>query len=72
MIGKWLIRAGIILIVIGWLISNTRIGKIFSKLGHLPGDIVIKKENFAFYFPITTCIILSLVLTLVLWLIFRR
>ncbi len=40
-------------------------------LGRLPGDIVIDRENFHFYFPITTMILLSVVLSLVLWL-FRK
>lgn len=38
-------------------------------LGRLPGDIYIKKENFSFFFPLTTCIILSLILSFILWLI---
>ncbi len=38
-------------------------------LGHLPGDIVIERENFRFYFPITTMILVSLLLSLILWLI---
>lgn len=40
-------------------------------LGRLPGDIAIKKDNFSFYFPITTSIIISLLLTLIFWL-FRK
>jgi len=36
-------------------------------LGQLPGDIVVKKENFSFYFPLTTCIIMSIVLTALLY-----
>jgi len=40
-------------------------------LGRLPGDIVVKKENFSFYFPLATSIIVSLVLTLLFW-FFRR
>jgi uncharacterized protein HemY len=40
-------------------------------LGRLPGDIVIKRENFTFYFPLATSIIISVILTLILWL-FRR
>ncbi|KTD19238.1 DUF2905 domain-containing protein [Legionella jordanis] len=40
-------------------------------LGRLPGDIVIQKGNFTFYFPITTCIILSLVVMLIIWFINR-
>lgn len=40
-------------------------------LGHLPGDIVIRRENFSFYFPITTMILVSLVLSAILWLFNR-
>ncbi len=40
-------------------------------LGHLPGDIVIKRENFAFYFPITSMILVSVVLSAVLWFFHR-
>ncbi len=58
---KFLITAGIILLVTGLL------WPVISKLGlgRLPGDIVIKREGFAFYFPITTMIIVSIVLTLI-------
>ncbi len=41
-------------------------------LGRLPGDIVIERENFRFYFPITTSILVSLLLSLLFWLFFRR
>lgn len=40
-------------------------------LGHLPGDIVVKRENFSFYFPLVTCLVLSIVISLILWL-FRK
>ena len=43
----------------------------FGPLGRLPGDISVQKENFSFHFPIVTCLLLSLVLTVVMWL-FRR
>lgn len=64
---KLLIIVGIILVVLGLL------WPLFQKLGlgRLPGDIVVQKENFSFYFPIVTSIIISLVLTLLFWL-FRR
>ncbi len=39
------------------------------KLGHLPGDIIIKGKNFVFYFPITTMILISIVISLILWII---
>jgi len=68
-LGKILIIFGVIIIGIGLLI--TLVGRI-PYLGHLPGDIHIQKKNFTFYFPITTCILLSILLTLILSLIFRR
>ena len=67
LIGKYLILAGIIAIVIGlilWLFGNK-----LSWLGNLPGDLKIEKENIKIYFPITTMILASIVLSLVVWLI---
>jgi len=46
--------------------------KIKIPFGKLPGDILIKKENFTFYFPIVTCILLSIILTLLFSLIWRK
>lgn len=64
---RFLIIAGIVLIVIGllwpWL---SKLG-----LGRLPGDIVIRRENLSFYFPIVTSLILSVIASLLFWL-FRR
>ncbi len=60
--GQFLIFVGILLIVTGILI--TLIGKL--PFGKLPGDIVYEKPNLKIYFPITTSIILSIVLTLIL------
>ncbi|MCG8340899.1 MAG: DUF2905 domain-containing protein [Cytophagales bacterium] len=62
---KFFIVTGIILVIIGilWPVLS-KIG-----LGRLPGDIALEKENFKFYFPITTGIILSLLLTFILWII---
>ncbi|GIQ68184.1 DUF2905 domain-containing protein [Xylanibacillus composti] len=63
---KLLIFAGIGLIVIGllWPFASK-----FLHLGRLPGDIAIKKEGFSFYFPIVTCLVLSVVLSLVTYVI---
>ena len=47
-------------------------GKAGLPLGRLPGDIRIDRDNFKFYFPLTTCILISLVLTLVMWLLRKR
>ncbi len=64
-IAKLLIGLGILLIVLGFA---WQIGGRFISLGKLPGDIVIKKENFTFYFPLMTSIIISIVLSLILYL----
>jgi hypothetical protein len=62
---RLLIIIGIALLVAGLLWPFlTKLG-----FGRLPGDIAFKKDNFAFYFPITTSIIVSVLLTLVLWLL---
>ena len=64
---KVLIGVGLLLVVLGLLWPW--IQKL--DLGRLPGDIAVEREHFRFYFPITTMIIISLVITLVLWL-FRK
>jgi uncharacterized membrane protein YvlD (DUF360 family) len=63
---KLLITLGIILIVIGgiWMLAGR-----WLPIGKLPGDIVVKKENFTFYFPIVTCIVLSVIISLILYVI---
>ncbi|MDA0193473.1 MAG: DUF2905 domain-containing protein [Bacteroidetes bacterium] len=55
-----------VLIVLGLILT---LSNKFPGIGRLPGDIVIRKENFTFYFPIVTSILLSLLLTLVFYLI---
>jgi hypothetical protein len=60
-VAKMLIIGGIVLVVIGLL---WQIGGRFLPLGRLPGDIVYEKENVRFYFPIVTCIVISIVLSL--------
>ena len=67
-LGKMLILLGVLIIVIGVLLL---VGEKIPWLGKLPGDIIIKREKFSFYFPITTCIIISIILTLLFW-IFRK
>jgi hypothetical protein len=67
-LGKTLIYLGIFLIVVGLIFSFS--GKL-PWLGHLPGDIYIQRERFTFYFPLTTCLLISIIITLVLYL-FRR
>ena len=67
-LGKFLVISGVILAVLGALLWSG-VGK--GWLGKLPGDIHYTKGNFNFYFPIVTCLLVSAILTLVLWL-FRR
>jgi hypothetical protein len=66
--GKTLMLFGILLVVLGLLFS---VGAKLPWLGRLPGDIYIQRGNFTFYFPLATCVLLSLIITLVLYL-FRR
>lgn len=68
-LGKLFILMGMLLLVIGGVMLL--IGKI-PGIGRLPGDIYFQRGNFTFYFPLVTCILLSLLLTLLLNLFFRR
>jgi hypothetical protein len=68
-IGKALIGIGIALIILGALFS---LGGKLPWLGRLPGDIRVERENFRFYFPVTTCLLASVVLTLLFWLLRKR
>jgi hypothetical protein len=64
--GKVLVILGVVIVVAGlvlWKFGG------FGPLGKLPGDISIQRDNFSFNFPIVTCLILSAVLTLVMWLL---
>lgn len=67
--GKYIILAGIIIIFIGLIIYFFH--DKLNWIGKLPGDIRVEKENFKFYFPITTMVLLSLAVTLLVN-IFRR
>lgn len=66
-VGKTLIIIGIILIIAGLIVCFA--GNRLGWLGHLPGDIRIVKENVRIYIPVTTMIIISVVLSLLIWLI---
>ena len=68
-IGKFLILLGLLISAIGGLLLLS--GKI-PWIGRLPGDILIQKKNFTFYFPLATSILLSLILTLLFWLLGKR
>jgi Protein of unknown function (DUF2905) len=68
-LGRILIVAGSVLLVAGIAISV--LGR-FTGLGRLPGDITYRRGNFTFYFPWVTSLVLSLLLSLAMWLIGRR
>ncbi len=68
-IGKVLIVIGLALAVLGGLLWLG--GRMNLPLGRLPGDIRIDRDNFKFYFPLTTCLLISVVMTLILWLLRR-
>lgn len=67
-LGKFLVIAGIVLVGLGLLVmAGSKVS--FFGFGRLPGDIAYKGRNVTFYFPIVTCLVLSVVLTLVVWLL---
>ncbi|NNU83117.1 DUF2905 domain-containing protein [Geobacillus sp. BMUD] len=61
---KLIMTIGVVLIIVGFVMQ-------FVKLGRLPGDIVIRKGNMTFYFPIVTSILLSVVLSLIFYVLGR-
>lgn len=68
-IGRFLIIFGIVISAIGGILLLS--GKI-PWLGRLPGDIIVQRKNFTLYFPLATSILLSVILTFILWFIGRR
>jgi hypothetical protein len=71
-LGKFLFVIGMVLVGVGALLMFGL--KLPFRLGRLPGDIVVQGRNSSFYFPIATCIVVSVVLTLLIWIVnfFRR
>ena len=67
-IGKDLILIGVVIVLIGIFFSFFH----FSSLPKLPGDIYIKRDNFVFYFPWVTSLVVSIILSLIFYLFFRR
>jgi hypothetical protein len=67
--GKILIITGAVIVVIGAILMLS--GKL-PWIGRLPGDIMVQKKNFTFYFPIATCILLSIIVSIIFWLIGRK
>ena len=67
-LGRFLVIIGIVLVILGLMVMAGSKFSFFG-LGRLPGDLAFKGKNFQFYFPIVTCLVLSGVLTAVLWFI---
>lgn len=68
-LGKTLLVVGGVIFVVGAVLLLA--GKFNLPLGRLPGDIVYRGKNSVFYFPLTTCIVISVVLSLIFWLLGR-
>jgi hypothetical protein len=68
--GRGLIAIGIVLVILGLLLTFGE--KLPIRLGRMPGDIVVRGKNTTFYFPLVTSLLLSLVLSFVIWLLRRR
>ena len=68
--GRILIAVGLLMAALGVLISLGE--KLPIRLGRLPGDILVRGKHSVFYFPLVTCLLISLVLSLVMWLVHRR
>jgi len=68
-LGRLLIVLGLVLVALGVLVSFA--GRLPFRLGRLPGDIYIHGKNSTFYFPVVTCIILSVVFSVVMWILRR-
>jgi uncharacterized protein (DUF3084 family) len=69
-VGRTVILIGLILVGVGILMTLG--DRLPIKLGRLPGDIVVRGKNGAFYFPVVTCLLVSAVLSLAMWLIGRK
>ncbi|MBI4466861.1 MAG: DUF2905 domain-containing protein [Acidobacteria bacterium] len=69
-LGKLLLVFGVVLVAVGALLTLGP--KLPGRLGRLPGDIIIQRDNFTFYFPVVSCLLLSVVLSLLFWWLGRR
>jgi len=73
-LGKLLLVFGLVLVVVGGVLTlgASRSFGSLGRLGRLPGDIIVRRENFIIYFPFATSLVLSVILTLLFWLFQRR
>jgi len=65
-IGRILLITGIIIVILGLIFTYGEKFALLKYFGRLPGDIRIERGNFSFYFPVVTCIILSIIITLII------
>jgi hypothetical protein len=70
-LGKALIIGGLVITLLGLLVWGSGSMPLINRLGHLPGDFYVRRENFTFYLPLTTCILLSIVISLLIGLLRR-
>lgn len=68
-LAKVLVVVGLSIALLGLIVGV--LGR-FVRIGRLPGDVVVRRGNFTFYFPLATCLLLSLALTAMAWLFRRR
>jgi hypothetical protein len=68
-LGKILIFIGLLLAILGFVFIS---GNKIPFIGRLPGDIAVERRNYSFYFPVTTCIIISVVVSFILWLFNKK
>jgi hypothetical protein len=69
--GKALIVIGLVVALAGLLVWSAGSVPLINRLGRLPGDIYIRRDNLSFYFPLTTCILLSIIISVVIGLLRR-
>ncbi len=67
--GKILIFIGLLLAILGVIFT---FGNKLPFVGRLPGDIAIERKNYSFYFPVATCIVISIVMSFILWLFSKK
>ena len=67
--GKILIFIGLLLAILGVIFI---FGNKLPFVGRLPGDIAVERKNYSFYFPVATCIIISIVMSFILWLFSKK
>jgi len=67
--GKILIFIGLLLAIVGFVLI---LGNKIPFIGRLPGDIAVERKNYSFYFPVSTCILISAIISFVLWLFSKK